>query len=188
MMVAMNWLVAFALLVAVCAWVLTVYHRLHTLQLRTREAWQQWERATSHRNACVEALAPALAPYSGSAPSLPQDLRHAAQNSERGLGLAEEGEPALPAAALLHPLGRQERSLRELVANAFDVMDELPQAVGDATLMQLGSELSVSLFRQEQHTEQYNRAAENYNEALQTPSGRLVASALHLVPAERLAL
>ncbi len=187
MMAGMNWLIAFALLVAVAAWVLSVYHRLHHLHLQALEAWSQWERATRYRNACVEALAPALAASASRVPGLPRELADAAQDSELGLSL-DDGMPMLPAAERLRPMGRRERCMRRLVADAFDAMDALPPGPDVAELSQLGSALSVSLFQQEQRTEQYNRAAENYNAALQTPSGRLVGSALRLPPASPLAL
>ncbi len=184
----MNWLVALGLLVAVCAWVLSVYHRLHHLQLRAQQAWVLWESATRHRNACLEALAPVLAANAPRVLTLPRDLSRAAQDSEQGLDRAGGGEALLPDADRLHPMGQLERALRRLVADAFDAMDALPPSADAAELSQLGSALSVSLFQQEQRTEQYNRAAESYNEALQTPSGRLVGSALHLLPASPLAL
>ena len=184
----MNWLIALGLLVAVAAWVLSVYHRLHHLQLRAQEAWALWETATRHRNACVEALVPVLAASSPRVPTLPGALRRAAKDSDQGLDLAGSGIDVLPDAHWLHPMGRQERSLRRLVADAFDAMDALPPSLADSELAQLGSALSISLFQQEQRTEQYNRAAESFNEALQTPSGRIVGSALRLSPAMQLAL
>ncbi len=186
----MEWLISFALLVAVTSWVVGTYHRLHQLRAQVQEAWQQWERSTRHRNACLSSFAPAFEHCAPAAIALPHELRHAAQDSDHELDYPlpspdAEG-PALPGSDFLRPIGEHERTLRLLVGDSLRLLDTLPSAPQDAELQTLVSRLSASLFQQEQFTRQYNRAVEDYNAALSSPSGRLVASAFRLPPASAL--
>ncbi len=186
----MEWLISFALLVAVTSWVVATYHRLHHLRSQVRAAWQQWELSTRHRNACLSSFAPAFEHCAPAALALPLELRHAAQDSEHELDFplpppTADGY-ALPGSDFLKPLGERERSLRLLVGDSLRLLDELPEAPQNAELPGLVSRLSASLFQQEQHTQLYNRAVEEYNSALASPSGRLVGSAFHLPPASSL--
>ncbi len=186
----MEWLISLALLVAATSWVVATYHRLHHLRSQVQAAWQQWERSTRHRNACLSSFAPAFELCSPPSPGLPQELRHAAQDSDHELDFplpaAPEEEHALPAHDFLKPLGEHERELRLLVGDSLRLLDTLPSAPQDAELQTLVSRLSASLFQQEQVTRLYNQAVEEYNAALATPSGRLVGSAFRLPPASNL--
>ncbi len=186
----MEWLISLALLVAVTSWVVATYHRLHHLRTQVQEAWLQWERSTRHRNACLTSFAPAFAPFASAAMALPDELRHAAQDSDHELDFPlpapSPEEYALPAGDFLKPLGERERTLRLLVGDSLRLLDTLPTAPQDAELQTLVSRLSASLFQQEQFTQRYNQAVEDYNAALATPSGRLVGSAFHLPPANSL--
>ncbi len=186
----MEWLVSLALLVAVTAWVVATYHRLHHLRTQVQEAWQQWERSTRHRNACLSSFAPAFEHCAPSALALPHELRHAAQDSDHELDYPlppPTAEPhALPSSEFLKPLGERERTLRLLVGDSLRLLDAIPTAPQDAELQTLVSRLSASLFQQEQFTRLYNQAVEHYNEALASPSGKLVGSAFHLPQASSL--
>ncbi len=187
----MEWLISLALLVAVVSWVVATYHRLHHLRLQVQDAWQQWERSTRHRNACLSSFAPAFEHCAPSSVALPHELRHAAQDSEHELDFPlptpEAREAAtLPTRDFLKPLGERERSLRLLVGDSLRLLDELPEPQQDDELRTLVSQLSASLFQQEQFTRLYNRAVTDYNSALASPSGKLVGSAFQLEPANRL--
>ncbi len=183
----MEWLISLALLVAVTSWVVATYHRLHHLRAQVQEAWQQWERSTRHRNACLSSFAPAFELCSPGSLTLPRNLRHAAQDSDHELDYplptSAAEEHALPSRDFLKPLGEHERELRLLVGDSLRLLDTLPHAPQDAELQSLISRLSASLFQQEQFTRLYNRAVEDYNAALATPSGKLVGSAFRLPPA-----
>ncbi len=186
----MEWLISLALLVAVTAWVVATYHRLHHLRSQVQEAWQQWERSTRHRNACLSSFAPAFEHCAPHTLPLPHELRHAAQDSDHELDFPlpppEPELQTLPTRDFLRPLGERERSLRLLVGDSLRLLDELPILPQDAELQMLASRLSASLFQQEQFTRMYNRAVEDYNNALASPSGKLVASAFRLLPASSL--
>ncbi len=186
----MEWLISLALLVAVTSWVVATYHRLHHLRAQVQEAWQQWERSTRHRNACLSSFAPAFEQCAPQALALPHELRHAAQDSDHELDFplpspAVEAHP-LPSQDFLKPLGERERLLRLLVGDSLRMLDELPMQQRGDELQMLSSRLSASLFQQEQFTRLYNRAVEDYNAALASPSGRLVGSAFGLPPASGL--
>ncbi len=186
----MEWLISLALLVAVTSWVVATYHRLHHLRNQVQEAWQQWERSTRHRNACLSSFAPAFEHCAPSSLALPHELRHAAQDSDHELDFPlpppSAEAHALPSRDFLKPLGERERSLRLLVGDSLRLLDELPTPPQDAELQNLVSRLSASLFQQEQFTHLYNRAVEDYNAALESPSGKLVGSAFRLPPANGL--
>ncbi len=186
----MEWLISLALLVAVTSWVMATYHRLHHLRVQVQQAWQQWERSTRHRNACLSTFAPVFAHCAPAATALPRELRHAAQDSDHELDFPLPAptaeEPVLPGSEYLKPLGEHERSLRLLVGDSLRLLDTLPTAPQDIELQTLVSRLSASLFQQEQFTRQYNQAVEEYNAALASPSGRLVGSAFRLLPASGL--
>ncbi len=189
----MEWLISLALLVAVAAWVVATYHRLNHLRTQVQEAWQQWERSTRHRNSCLSSFAPILALCAPASLALPHELREAVEGSDERLddkvpqATADgAGSDALPRRDFLQPLGEREKELRVLVGDSLRLIDELPLPGADEELPLLVSRLSASLFQQEQHTRLYNRAVEDYNRALATPSGKLVASAFRLQPASGL--
>ncbi len=187
----MEWLISLALLVAVASWVVATYHRLHHLRSQVQEAWKQWERSTRHRNACLSSFAPAFEHRAPATIALPHELRHAAQDSDHELDFPLPAPPAaeaqaLPTGEFLKPLGERERSLRLLVGDSLRLLDELPTPQQDEELHTLVSQLSASLFQQEQFTQLYNRAVEDYNNALASPSGKLVGSAFQLRPASAL--
>ncbi len=186
----MEWLISLALLVAVTSWVVATYHHLHHLRSQVQDAWLQWERSTRHRNACLSSFAPAFEHCAPASLALPHELRHAAQDSEHELDFPLPPltpEPhALPSRDFLRPLGERERSLRILVGDSLRLLDEMPGPPQDAELQTLVSRLSASLFQQEQFTRLYNRAVEDYNAALASPSGKLVGSAFRLPPASSL--
>ncbi len=186
----MEWLISLALLVAVTSWVVATYHRLQHLRSQVQAAWQQWELSTRHRNACLSSFAPAFAPLAPPSLSLPDELRHAAQDSDHELDFplppATPDEHALPTRDFLTPLGKRERELRLLVGDSLRLLDTLPPSPHDTELQSLVSRLSASLFQQEQLTRLYNHAVEEYNAALASPSGKLVGSAFRLPEANSL--
>ena len=49
----MQYLVSFALLVAVAAWMVRIYNNLDHLRGVVCSCWGQWRKATHHRNECL---------------------------------------------------------------------------------------------------------------------------------------
>ena len=99
----MQYLVSFALLVAVAAWIVRIYNNLDHLRGVVCSCWGQWRKATHHRNECLTDFAVVFALFLPQGDPLPRNLRRLAADSERTLALTREprwsrcrrgGEPA----------------------------------------------------------------------------------------------
>lgn len=178
----MQYLVSFALLVAVGAWIVGVYNNLEHLRCMVCRGWAQWWRATHHRNACVGDFAAAFALLAPPENSLPRCLLRMVADSERTLAMVE-----VPRWGELHGfVGGAELLLRQAVAQAVQAVEESPDMRAHEQLQQLCLSVAVSLQQQEQLAALFNRAAREYNAALATPSARLLGPVFGFVAADPL--
>lgn len=167
----MQYLVSFALLVAVAAWMVRIYNNLDHLRGVVCSCWGQWRKATHHRNECLTDFAVVFALFLPQGDPLPRNLRRLAADSERTLALTRE-----PRWSRLHGfVGGAESLLRQAVERSVQAVEDSPVMREHEHLQRLCSSMSVSLFQQEQMTELFNRAAKDYNAALVTPSARFLA-------------
>lgn len=180
----MQYLVSFALLVAFVAWMVGVYNNLFHLRGSVCNCWGQWRKATHHRNECLNDFAAAFALFMPSGDPLPDSLRRLAADSERSLALCLE-----PRWSALHGfVGRAEARLRQVVAHSVQVVEDSPEMRAHEHLQQLCSSVAVSLYQQDQLAELFNRAAREYNAALETPAARLLAPLFGFAGADPLTL
>ena len=89
----MAYLVSFALLVALGAWIVGVYHNLEHLRGVVCSCWGPWRRATHRRNECLNDYVAAFAVFMPVNSTLPHDLRRMVEASESSLALALEPMP-----------------------------------------------------------------------------------------------
>lgn len=177
----MVYLVCLAMFVIVGAWLVSVYTRFHHLYARVQDSWRQWEEATRARN---DRLGDFTRLFSAGLPKdalLPRDLRRLAADSARALRAV-----ALPDQGSLRQLCEYEKSLRQVMASSVNALENNEVLRDDRRLMSLCSEMSVSLVQQEQFARFYNRHAGLYNEALNSPSGRLFGAMMGFFPAGRI--
>ncbi len=167
----MQYLVSFALLVAVVAWMVRVYNNLDHLRGVVCSCWGEWRKATHRRNECLSDFAVVFALFLPQGDPLPRKLRRLAADSERSLALSQE-----PRWSRLHGfVGGAEDLLRQAVESSVQKVEDSPVMREHEHLQRLCSSMSVSLFQQEQMTELFNRAAKDYNAALGGPSARFLA-------------
>lgn len=167
----MQYLVSFALLVAVVAWMVRVYNNLDHLRGVVCSCWGQWRKATHHRNECLTDFAVVFALFLPQGDPLPRNLRRLAADSERSLALSRE-----PRWSRLHGfVGSAEHLLRQAVERSVQTVADSPAMRSHEHLQQLCSSMSVSLFQQVQMTNLFNQAAKDYNAALGAPSARFLA-------------
>lgn len=176
----MEYLVSLTLLVAVGAWLAAAYARLRHLHSRVQTAWGQWIRATRNRN---ERLGDFLTVFSGFLPRgamLPRDMRRWAEDSQRALSSVSSA----PLPGSLELLEKAERHLRQMVGDSVHELERMQVTQDHEQLLHLCSEVSVSLFQQDQVARHYNQHAADYNHALAAPSGRVVAGLFGFSPVE----
>ena len=174
----MEYLVAFALLVAMGAWVVSSYLRLFHLYERVQGAWLQWTDATRLRNECLGDFLQAFASYLPQGDMLPRDMRRWAEDSERALS-ATAGAPRRGNFA---GLGSAERHLRRVVSHSVHTLVTTRNMREDAHLCELCAAMSASLYRQEELAGVYNRSVAEYNSALRAPGARMVAGLFGFAP------
>ena len=163
-MPAMQYVVSFALLVALAAWMVGVYNNLHHLRGVVCSCWSQWRTVTHRRNEELKRFAASLVSLES---SLSGNLLRLVADSERSLMLAEG-----PRWGARHGfLGGAERLLRMAAAQALRVVE----GQADSAMQQLCQSVSVSLYQQDQVAELFNHAAREYNAALRLPSARFLA-------------
>ena len=171
-MPGMQYLISFALLVALLAWMVGVYNNLEHLRKGVCECWAQWRQHTHRRNVCLNDFARSLAPFMPAGDPLPQSLLRLSADSERSLSLVES-----PQWGAHHGfLGGAEHLLRMAVAQSVHVVEASPAMRSDAHLLQLSRSVSSALYQQEQLMELFNRSAREYNAALRHVSARVLAS------------
>lgn len=176
----MEILVSIGLLVAVLAWVVSVYNRLFHLRNEVRGAWKQWILAARNRNEQLDDFANAFAG------ALPQDnsascriLRLGAVSQQLLRGLEElrwgpQGEALIP---------QSEWILQRVLHESVDSVENSPQLQAHFQLQQLCGLMSMALYQQEHRARLFNRAAMEYNAALASPGGRALASVFGFLPA-----
>ncbi len=179
----MAYLVSFALLVAVLAWMVGVYNNLEHLRGVVCSCWGQWRLATHRRNVCLADFVSVFAVLLPRGDPLPRELRRMVEDSERSLALALEprwnGNAGMLAGA--------ESILRRAVAQSVQLVEDSPQMRQHEQLLQLCSSMSVSLYQQEQVEALFDHAAYEYNAALVTPSARLLGPLFGFAKADPLA-
>ncbi|MBQ3240442.1 MAG: hypothetical protein IJB00_04570 [Akkermansia sp.] len=175
----MEILVSIGMLVAVLAWVVSVYTRLFHLRNEVLGAWKQWVLATRSRNEQLGDFAEAFARVLPQGSPAPHRLRSLADDSEHRLREMAEprwgasGESFMPGAEWL-----LQRALHE----SMDEAEHLPQMLAHPEFQQLCGLMSMALYQQEHRTRLFNRAAQEYNSALVTPGGRALASVFGFLP------
>lgn len=178
----MAYLVSFALLVAVLAWVVGVYNNLEHLRGAVCNCWGQWRKATHRRNECLADFAAVFASFMPQGDSLPRDLRRMAEDSDRSLALALE-----PRWSRMHGfLGGAEQALRKVVDLSVQAVEDSPELRRHEALQRLCTSVTVSLYQQAQIASLFNRAAADYNSALASPSARFLAPVLGFLAADPL--
>lgn len=167
----MQYLVSFALLVAVVAWMVGIYNNLCHLRGVVCSCWCQWRKATHRRNECLRDFTAALASFVPQDDPLPHFLRRLVADSEHSLSLAHE-----PRWSTLHGfVGGAEQLVRQAVERSVQVVEDSPAMRAHEHLQRLCSSMAVSIYQQDQVAELFNRAAREYNSALGRPSARLLA-------------
>lgn len=174
------YLIPLALLVAVAAWLTAVFHRLNHLYGQVQSAWVQWSHATRQRNECLGDFAAVFSGYLPQGDMLPRDLRRLTEDSQRAL----TASPQAPVAGRMLSMGAAERALRRVVGDSVQTLENSDRMRGNQHLLQLCSQMSVTLFQQEQIARSYNRFAADYNQALSAPGGRLVGGLFGFVPVD----
>ncbi len=179
----MEIVVSIGLLVAVLAWVFSVYQRLLHLRAEVRGAWQQWLTATHRRNECLADFAEHVSLLLPGPDAFPARLQRLTDDSE--LALEQLEEPRWGDAAADGLPGVEWRLLRAVHESVAAVEQKSP-VPGDAQLHLLCGQMSAALQRQENRTRLFNRAAQEYNTALCSPGGRMLAPMFGFLPAESL--
>lgn len=167
----MQYLVSFALLVSVIAWIVGIYNNLCHLRGVVCSCWSQWRKATHQRNERLSDFAAAFARFLPQNDPLPCSLRRLVADSEHSLSLAHE-----PRWNTLHGfVGGAEQLLRQAIERSVQAVEDSPDMRSHEHLQRLCSSMAVSIYQQEQVAELFNRAAREYNSALGRPSARLLA-------------
>lgn len=177
----MEFIVPLGILVAFLAWVIATFSRLYHLQRVVVAAWARWSEATQYRNECLVDFTVLFSGYLPREDVRPRNLRRMADDSRRALLSYRED---LPAGDEVKHLSHAERSLRKVVVNAVQAMENSELMRGDSQLSELCSRVSLSLFRQDELTRTYNRSVGNFNLALTSPGARLVAGMFGFTPME----
>lgn len=178
----MIYLVSLALFVILGAWLVSVYSRFNHLYARVQESWKQWADATKVRNSCLGDFTRRFSAELPKDSVLPRDLRRLLEDSSRALqattGAPEQGEH--------QQIGEYEKRLRQAMSSSVSALESSPVMRDDHRLMALCRDMSASLVQQEQFARFYNRHAGLYNEALNSPGGKLFGSMMGFSPVERI--
>lgn len=178
----MQYLISFALLVALLAWVVGVYNHLVHLRSAVCKGWLHWRKTARRRNACLRDFVRVFAPAVPVNDPLPRSLLRLAADSEHSLTLADT-----PRWGRSHAfLGGAEHLLRMAIIQSLRMAETSSAGLADAQLATLCSRLSASLGQQDEAAELFNRAVREYNTALAVPSARLLAPVFGFAAAESL--
>ena len=178
----MTYLVSFALMVALIAWMVGVYNNLDHLRGVVCNCWCQWRKVTRQRNECLADFTALFSMLMPQGDPLPRDLRRMREDSERTLALALE-----PRWGKVHGfVGGAEQLLRHAVEESMHVVAASPVMRSHASLQHLCSNMEISLYQQEQMTTLFNRAVAEYNAALVAPSARFLAPIMGFSAADAL--
>lgn len=178
----MAYLISLALLVAVLAWVFTTYNHLQHLRTAVLGSWHRWVHATHRRNDCLADVADVFSSLLPQEELFPHHLHRLVGDSERSLKLLQEpgwgGESDF--------LPGEEWQLQEAARRTLLEAENNPPLRNHESLQLLCNQMSVALNQQEQYTRLFNRAAQEYNAALNHPSGRIVAPIFGFLRAQNL--
>ena len=167
----MQYLVAFALLVALAAWIVGVYNQLAHLRGQVCSSWSQWLGATHRRNICLRDYAAVFAAFLPKNSPMPTHLQRLAEDSEYAIALTLEPRwgkaPGFMSGA--------EKVLRQAVVEAQHTVEDTPRMREHEHMQRMNSGVSAALYQQDQLAALFNRAAREYNAALAVPSARLLA-------------
>ena len=178
----MEYIIALTLLVAVGAWVVGAFIRLHHLYERVQLAWEKWHFATRHRNDCLGDFVAVFASYLPQEDMLARDMRRWAEDSRRALA-------ALPAAPILgagQVLGHAESKLQRMMRYSGRAVEATPLLRENEQLLGLYQAMAISHRMQEEEARLYNRSVHDFNSALDEPAMRLIAPTLGFCPMDDL--
>lgn len=174
----MIYVVAFSLLVAVVAWLVSFYHRLNFLRGQVQEAWLQWSRVTTQRNERMGSFADAFSAKLPADAMLPRDLRRLAEDSK----LALSARPSAPRPGGFKGLRETELGLRQRMGDSMSVIENSQTLRDNVDLVQECRDVAASLALQEKIAKAYDRSAGDYNNALVGPCARVVAGIFGFMP------
>lgn len=181
-MCGMQYLVAFALLVALGAWIVGVYNHLVHLRGSVCSSWGQWLQATHRRNNCLRDFAAAFSTFLPQNDPMPLHLKRMVEDSEHAIALAMEPRwGKVPGF-----MGGAEQVLRQAVASSVRTVEDSPEMRAHESLQRLCSGVSSALYQQDQLESVFNHAAREYNAALMTPSARLLSPVFGFAKADPL--
>lgn len=175
----MEMMVSMGMLVFVLAWVARVYSRLHFMRNEVVDAWLQWQQATHRRNEQLSDFALTCSGVLAQNAELAGQLRQMVEESEQLLRALKEPCWGCITANELH--GGESRLLRAARQSVCAVEQE-PRMQEHPELLQLCGLMSMALHRQEQRTRYFNRAAREYNAALASPGGHMLAPVFGFLP------
>lgn len=175
----MQYLISLALLVAVAAWLVGVYNNLEHLRGVVCNCWMQWSKMTHYRNESLRSFVPVFASFMPEESPLPQLLRSLVADSERSLAESRE----LRWGGFQRFSGRTESRLRKAVAESVLLVESSPFMREHDELLRMCSNISASLYQQEQIADLFNRAVREYNKALSSPSARFLGPVFGFVAA-----
>lgn len=178
----MIYLVCLALFVILGAWLVSVYSRFNHLYARVQESWKQWADATKIRNSFLGDFTRRFSAELPKDSVLPRDLRRLLEDSSRAL----QATTKAPEQGGSQLISKYEKLLRQVMASSVIALENDPVMRDDHRLSALCRDMSVSLVQQDQFARFYNRHAGLYNEALNSPGGRLFGSMMGFSPVERL--
>lgn len=178
----MVYLVCLAMFVILGAWLVSLYSRISHLYGRVQDSWRQWTKATEERNSRLGDFTRLFSEGLPKDALLPRDLRRLADDSARALKAAS----GMPEHGSLRLITESEKRLRHAMASSLIALESNQKMRDDRRLMSLCSEMSVSLVQQEQFARFYNRHVGAYNDALNSPGGRLFGSMMGFSPMERM--
>lgn len=174
----MIYVVSLGLLVAVGAWLVSIYHKLNFLRGQVQDAWLQWSRVTAQRNERLGYFADAFSSCLPAGAMLPRDLRRLTEDSR----LALSARPHAPLPGGLKGLRETELGLRQRMGDSVAVIENNLAMRSNADLVQVCRAVSASLSMQEKIAKSYDRSAGDYNNALVGPCARVVAGIFGFAP------
>lgn len=174
----MIYIVSLGMLVAVAAWLVSVYHKLNFLRGQVQDAWLQWSRVTMQRNERLKHFTASFATCLPVGDMLPRDLRRMMEDSR----LALSARPCAPKPGGLKFLRETELGLRQRMGDSVLRIENSEAMRSNADLVQGCREVSDALAMQEQIAKAYDRSAGDYNSALLGASARMVSGVFGFAP------
>ena len=167
----MEYAVPLGILVAIVTWIVATCIKLNHLRQQARHAWTRWGHATQQRNTCLLELSICLSGFLPRGDIRLRRMKRLADDTQRVLSLFHEPPPNDE----LRHLSHAERKLREIIIGTVSTMENSAEMSADVELAELMERVSLSLFRQDETTLQYNSRAKVYNQALEFPGTQWIA-------------